>query len=429
MAAIVLLGFSSGLPLYLTSRTLQAWMTVAGVSLRDIGLFSLLSLPYSLKFLWSPAMDGFTLPLLGRRKGWLFATQMALAIAIGAMAFQRPAQALQFVAINAFAIAFLSATQDITIDAYTVDISTVPEVGAASGAKVLGYRIAMIATGAGALVMAARYSWPAVYLTCGLLMLSLSIFCMHVPEPALRDRPGTSMREAVRMPLIDFFVRTGRAGGISILAFIMLYRLGDAMISNMTTSFLLQTGFSQTDIGVIQGGIGLFATIVGVLAGGVVVNKIGIYRSLWVFGILQAGSNLAYLLLAYLGRNYPFMIATIIIENFCTGLGTASLVGFLMTLCNPRFSATQYALLSSLMAVGRDVLAAPSGSIAEKTGWPGFFVISVFAAVPGMALLPYLPQGKAPQEAQEAQGRRQFLLVPLVLLVVPFGFLFNTGPC
>ena len=390
MAAILLLGFSSGLPLYLTSRTLQAWMTVAGVNLTSIGLFSLVGLPYSLKFLWAPLIDRFSFPFLGRRKGWLLATQVALAIAIGAMALRRPAEAMHLLAVNALIIAFLSATQDITVDAYATDICSTAETGAGSGAKVLGYRIAMIAAGAGALVMADLVSWPAVYLMVGILMALLAAFAARVPEPALAERPPSSMREAVRMPWIDFVDRTGKTQAACILAFVALYRLGDAMVGNMTTSFLLQTGFSQSDIGIIQGGVGLFATIVGVLAGGAVISRIGINRSLWVFGILQAASNFAYLVLAYVGRNYALMVATIVIENVCYGLATAALVGFIMSLCNPRFSATQYALLSSVIAAGRDVLAAPSGSIAESTGWPVFFLISVLASAPGLALMPLL---------------------------------------
>ena len=394
MAAILMLGFASGFPLYLTSRTLQAWMTVAGVNLTAIGFFSLVSLPYSLKFLWSPLIDRFGLPFLGRRKGWLFVTQVALAATIAAMIFQRPSQVLQLLAINAFLIAFLSATQDIVIDAYVTDISDASEVGAASGVKVLGYRIAMIATGGGALVIADFMSWQTVYFLMGVLMLILAAISTRVREPVLRDRPPASINEAVRMPLADFFARSGTARGTWILAFILLYRLGDSMINNMTTPFLLQAGFSQTDIGVIQGGVGLLATITGVLAGGLVIARIGINRSLWVFGILQAASNFAYLVLAYVGREYAVMVAAIVIENVCYGLATAALVGFIMSLCNPRFSATQYALLSSLIAVGRDVIASPSGSIAEKLGWPAFFLISIIAAIPGMLLLPlFAPWG------------------------------------
>jgi MFS transporter, PAT family, beta-lactamase induction signal transducer AmpG len=394
MAAVLLLGFSSGLPLYLTSRTLQAWMTVAGVNLTTIGLFSLASLPYSLKFLWSPMIDRFAFPFLGRRKGWLFMTQIALAAAISGMVFAQPPLGLQLLAFNALVIAFISATQDITIDAYATDISNASEVGATSATKVLGYRIAMIATGGGALVMADYVSWQTVYLLVALLMLFLALACTRVHEPVLLERPPSSLREATRMPLLDFFRRTGKTQGACILAFILLYRLGDSMINIMTTPFLLQTGFSQTDIGLVQGGVGLVATIAGVLAGGAVMASIGVNRSLWVFGVLQTASNFAYLFLAYTGQKYLVMIVVIIIENLCYGLATAALVGFIMSLCNPQFSATQYALLSSLVAVARDVVAAPSGSVAQALGWPWFFLISVLAAVPGMALLPFFAPWK-----------------------------------
>ncbi len=388
MAAVMVLGFSSGLPFYLTSRTLQAWMTVAGVNLTAIGFISLLALPYSLKFLWSPLIDRFSFPFLGRRKGWLMVTQLALTVAIGTMAFQDPADALNLLAINAFAIAFLSATQDIIVDAYSVDILDRHEVGAGAGIKVLGYRIAMVLTGAVALILADLISWPAVYGLMAGLMFVMVILSVRAPEPKLFEPAPAHLKEAVRMPFLEFFQRAGTGRGVLILVFLVIYRLGDSMIGNMTTSFLLQTGFTQTDIGAIQGGVGLFASIVGILIGGAVLSQIGINRSLWVFGGLQAGSNFAYLLLANNGRNYPLMVVTIVIENVCYGLATAALVGFLMSLCDPRFSATQYALLSSVMSAGRDVLASPAGSIADITGWPLFFLITIFAALPALAMLP-----------------------------------------
>jgi MFS transporter, PAT family, beta-lactamase induction signal transducer AmpG len=389
MAAILVLGFSSGLPLYLTSRTLQAWMTVAGVDLTTIGLFSLVGLPYSLKFLWSPLIDRFSFPFLGRRKGWLFTTQAALAAGTALMFFAQPPSALRFVAITALVIAFLSATQDITIDAYTTDISETSEVGASSGAKILGYRVALIATGGGTLILADYFSWQLVYLIAALLMLALAVVCTRVAEPTFHEKPPSSLRDAAYMPLVDFFKRTGASQGACILAFVLLYRLGDSMINNMTTPFLLQTGFSKTDVGVMQGAVGIIATIAGVLAGGAAISSVGINRSLWIFGVLQGASNLVYLVLAYAGRQYAVMAIAIVVENVCYGLATAALVGFVMSLCNPRFSATQYALLSSLIAVGRDVIAAPSGSIAQHFGWPAFFVVSIVAALPGMMLLPF----------------------------------------
>ena len=388
MVALLLLGFSSGLPLFLTSKTLQAWMTVERVDLGAIGLFSLVSLPYSLKFIWSPLLDRFVPPFLGRRRGWLVLTQGGLLLAIAAMALQRPSQALQLLAINALLIAFFSASQDIAFDAYRTDVLEQREMGAGAAVAVLGYRIALIVTGSLALILADRIPWSTVYLLMSALMVIGLCASLWAPEPRQQERPPTSLADAVSLPFIEFFQRSGLLRGVLILLFIVLYKLGDALANNMSTPFLLQTGFSQTDIGAIQGGMGLLATIVGTLAGGAILSKIGIHRSLWVFGALQAVSNLAYFLLAQIGKNYSFLVLTINIENFCAGLGTAAFVAFLMNLCNQRFSATQYALLSSLMAVSRDILVAPAGSLAKATGWPLFFLISIVAAVPGLLLLP-----------------------------------------
>lgn len=388
MAALLLLGVSSGLPLFLTSKTLQAWMTVEKVNLAAIGLFSLVGLPYSLKFLWAPLLDRFTLPFLGRRRGWLIVIQSALLVAIALMALQKPATALQLLAVNALAIAFLSATQDIAADAYRADVLEKREMGAGAAVFVLGYRIALLATGSLALILADRIPWSTVYLLMSGVMVIGLIGTMTAPEPEERDRPPASLADAVLLPFGEFFQRLGLLQGVLILVFIVLYKLGDALVNNMSTPFLLQTGFTQTDIGAIQGGMGLIATIVGALAGGAILSKIGINRSLWFFGGLQAVSNLTYFIQATLGRDYRFMILTINVENFCAGLGTAAFVAFLMSLCNQRFSATQYALLSSLMAVSRDILVAPAGRLVEITGWPLFFLISIAAALPGLLLLP-----------------------------------------
>jgi PAT family beta-lactamase induction signal transducer AmpG len=388
MAALLLLGFSSGLPLWLTSKTLQAWMTVEGVNLRSIGLFSLVGLPYSLKFIWSPLLDRFVPPFLGRRRGWLVLTQGALLLAIAAMALQQPRQALQFLAINALFIAFFSATQDIAADAYRTDVLEEREMGAGAAVFVLGYRVALLATGAWALILADQIPWPTVYLLMSLLMAVGLLSSFWAPEPSEQERPPESLSDAVVLPFAEFFQRSGFLRAMFILVFIVLYKLGDALVNNMSIPFLLKTGFTQRDIGWIQGGMGLVATIIGTLAGGAILSKIGINRSLWVFGALQAVSNLAYFVLAQVGKSYPFLVLTINIENFCAGLGTAAFVAFLMSLCNQRFSATQYALLSSLMAVSRDILVAPAGGLAEATGWSLFFLLSIVAAIPGLLLLP-----------------------------------------
>ncbi|WP_448562731.1 AmpG family muropeptide MFS transporter [Trichothermofontia sp.] len=388
MSALLCLGVASGLPLFLTSRTLQAWMKVEGVNLAAIGLFSLVGLPYSLKFFWSPLLDRFSPPFLGRRRGWLAITQVCLLVAIALMTLQRPGQALQLLAINALAIACFSATQDIAADAYRTDVLEPLEMGAGAAVFVLGYRIALLITGSLALILADQLSWPTVYLLMAVLMLLGIVATGWAPEPANPGQPPASLTQAIVLPFQEFCQRLGGLRTLLVLLFIVLFKLGDALVNNMATPFLLEVGFSQTDIGAIQGGIGLVATIVGTLVGGGLLSQLGINRSLWLFGGLQALSNFTYLGLSLLGKNYAFMVLTINIENFCAGLGTAAFVAFLMSLCNHRFSATQYALLSSLMAVSRDILVAPAGWVATQISWPLFFALSVVMALPGLMLLP-----------------------------------------
>ncbi len=385
---ILLLGFSSGLPLFLTSTTLQAWMTKEGVSLTSIGLFSLVALPYSLKFLWSPLLDRYVPPFMGRRRGWLVITQIALMIAISCMFFQQPKQALQLLAVNAIVIAFFSASQDIAFDAYRTDVLEEAEMGAGAAITVLGYRLALVLTGSLALILADRLPWSVVYLFMAALMLVGLVSTFFAPEPTKPVHTPESLVDAIVLPFTDFFQSHGVSLGVVSLLFITLYKFGDAVLNNMSTPFLLQTGFSQTDLGVIRGGMGLIATLVGTLVGGSVMSKLGIYKSLWIFGGLQCLSNLGYLAIAFFGKNYDLLVLSINIENFCGGMGTAAYVAYLMSLCNPSFTATQYALLSSLMAVSRDILIAPAGKIAELTGWTNFMIISIVAAIPGLLLLP-----------------------------------------
>jgi MFS transporter, PAT family, beta-lactamase induction signal transducer AmpG len=391
MAALLLLGFSSGMPLFLvgTGKAFQAWMTKEGVDLGTIGLFSLVGLPYSLKFLWSPLLDRFALPFLGRRRGWLIAIQVALLVAIALMSLQQPKQALQLLAINAVLVAFLSATQDIVADAYRTDVLEQLEMGAGAAVFVLGYRVALLVTGALALILADRIPWTSVYLLMAACMAVGILGTLFAPEPKEIIRPPESLAEAVILPFGEFFQRKGVVQAVLILLFIVLYKFGDGFLAIMSTPFLLKTGFTQTDIGAITGGVGLIATIMGTLVGGSLMSKLGINRSLWIFGGLQALSNVSYFMLAQVGKNYQALLITINVENFCGGLGTAAFVAFMMSLCNQRFSATQYALLSSFMAVSRDILVSPAGSVAKSTGWPLFFLISIFAALPGLALLPF----------------------------------------
>ena len=423
MAAILLLGVASGLPYALMDDAFRGWMTKAQLDLRTIGWFSLVSLPYSLKFLWSPFLDRFAPPHLGRRRGWIVIGQLGLMVAIASLAVQMsaiaqgpsptPTLVLQGVALIALVITFLSATQDIAIDAYRTDVLEEREMGAGAATYVLGYRIAILMTGAMAFILADRITWPWVYgIMAGLMGLGVLI-SLWAPEPIRAVHPPDSLEQAVVLPFVEFFNRMGGQRAIAVLLFILLYKLGDNLTAKMAIPFLGDQGlgFSDTDIGAIRQGLGLVATIVGTLAGGAALSQLGINRSLWIFGGLQALSNLGYLILAIVGKNYLVMVLAINVENFCAGLGTAGFVGFLMSLCNPRFSATQFALLSSLMAVGRDLIAGPaSGEIAQRLqqfvqnnpslaampalggatqqGWPLFFLITLIAALPGLLLLP-----------------------------------------
>ena len=388
MAALLVLGFSSGMPLFLTSKTLQAWMTVENVDLGTIGMMSLVALPYSLKFIWAPLLDRYIPPLFGRRRGWIFIAQVLLMLSIIWMSFHDPRRGLQMVALNAILIAFFSATQDVAVDAYRTDVLDDHEMGAGAAVWVLGYRIALLITGGLAFFLADKMSWPTVYLLMGLLMIGGMIGTWRAPEPLLQGSPPRTLGEAVRLPFQEFFQRAGMMRAVLILLFIVVYKLPEYLAQNMATPFLLQIGFSQSEVGAAQGVIGLIATIVGTFAGGAAVAKIGINRSLWSFAILGAAANLMFYLLAIVGKNHALLLAAVIVENFCLGLVNGVFVAFLMSMCNPQYSATQFALLSSLMAASRDILVSPAGKVAEVTGWPTFFLIALATVLPGLLLLP-----------------------------------------
>lgn len=392
MLALLGLGFSSGLPLALTGGTLQAWMAAEKVDLSLIGVFSLVGLPYTLKILWSPLMDRFSLPWLGRRRGWILLAQLFLVIGIGLLGLTQPAAFPWLVAFLAFMVAFFSASQDIVVDAYRADVLPSKELGAGAAASVIGYRLAMLVSGALALILSDHLPWSQVYgLMAALMFLSLA-FTFWSPEPEEKAIPPKSLKAAVWEPLASYF---RRSGAVEMLLFIMVFKLGDAIAGAMTTPFLLDIGFSRTDVGTVNKGFGLISTILGTLAGGAIIARLGINRSLWIFGFLQALSNLTFTLVALLGKNYPAMIAAIGIENICGGMGTAAFVAFLMSLCDKRFTATQYALLSSLMAMSRVLAGVPTGFMAKGLGWPLFFAVSVLGAVPGIFLLTRFAPWKA----------------------------------
>jgi MFS transporter, PAT family, beta-lactamase induction signal transducer AmpG len=400
MAALLLLGFGSGMPLFLTSKTLQAWMSVEGVDLGTVGRVSMLSLPYSLKFLWAPLLDRYVPPFLGRRRGWLLITQLLLGLLIAAMSLHDPREALFILFVNAVLIAFFSATQDIAVDAYRVDVLSDRELGAGAGVTVLGYRIAMILTGGFALVMADKMPWSVVYALMGLAMLIGVAGTFLAPEPVLREGPPATLASAVVQPWLDFTRRTGVTLAGVILLFIVLYSLSDRLVQNMANPFLLERGYTLTEIGAITQALGLAATIVGVMAGGAFIARLGINRSLWVLAFVQMGSNLAYYVLALREKDLTLLTAAILVENFSGGLVTAGFVAFMMSLCSRQFSATQYALLSSFMAFARDFVAGFAGDIAKVTGWPQFFLITIAAGVPALLLLPYI----APWNRESPRG-------------------------
>ncbi len=411
MAILLFFGFSSGLPFYLTSKTLQAWMTTAHVDLATIGFFSLVTLPYSLKFVWAPVMDRYVPPFLGRRRGWVLITQILLLISIAAMSLHDPQRGLEMLAINAIAIAFFSASQDISLDAYRTDVLQDREMGAGAAVFVLGYRIAMISTGALAFFLADRIQWPAVYVVLSTLLVVGIATTFVAPEPVLSDAPPKTLVEAVVLPFADFFQRVGPRALLVIL-FIVVYKYSDSLAGSMTTPFLLQAGFSQSEVGAVFLGVGVIATIAGVIVGGAVMGKVGINRALWIFVVFQGLSNLTYYGLSLSGKSHGFMVAAIITENFGLGLVSAGMTAYIMEMCNKRFTATQFALLSSLMAASRDILVAPAGKLVESMGWPGFFLLTVAMAIPPLLLLPFIapwsrdvPIGAAPHTGETVPAK------------------------
>ncbi len=395
LAVILLLAFSSGLPLALTSGTLQAWMTVDGVDLSTIGLFTLVGVPYTWKFLWAPTMDRFVPPLLGRRRGWLVVTQAALAAGIAAMAMLSPRADLGALAALALFVAFASASQDIVFDAYRADVASQQQRGIAAGLTVVGYRTAMLVSGALALVLVAGgasfagLGWRNTYLVMAALMAMGIAATLAGREPPLAAPAPRTLREAFVEPLREFFSRPDASW---LLLLLVLYKLGDAFAGSLTTAFLLRGAhFSLEDVGFVNKGMGLAATIAGAVFGGTLMVRLGLYRALLAFGILQAVSNLAYMALALAGKSYALMVLAVGAENLCGGMGTAAFVALLMALCDHRYTAAQYALLSALAAFGRVYVGPAAGFATDPRylglGWSTFFLLTFLVALPGLALL------------------------------------------
>jgi PAT family beta-lactamase induction signal transducer AmpG len=410
---VLVLGFSSGLPLALSGSTLLVWMREAGVDLGAIGLFALVGTPYTLKFLWAPVVDALHVPLLtrrlGRRRGWLVLSQVLMMIAIALMAMADPARAPWFTALGALLVAVTSATQDIVIDAFRVETLPPEEQAAGMAAYVAAYRVGMLVSTAGALFLVSGFellgaakpsAWMGGYLAMAAMVAIGLIAALAATEPEQSARadaagggrdPFTRVLAAAKGAFGAFLARRDAWAA---LAFIVLYKFCDAFAGTMTAPFVIDLGFSRTDYAAIVKGVGLAATLIGGFAGGLVARRLSLAAALWLGGVLQAVSNLVFAGLAYAGTSYAALTVAIIAENFTGAIGTVIFVAYLSALCdNPLHTATQYALLTALSAVGRTYLSAGAGFAAAATGWPVFFMLSTATALPAFALLVWL-QGR-----------------------------------
>ncbi len=396
------LGFASGLPLALTSGTLQAWLTVVGFDLKTIGIFTLVGLPYALKFLWAPLMDRVVPPWLGRRRGWMLMMQFGVALGLAAMAVTGPGDRPEILGMLALVVAFFSASLDIVFDAYRTDLLLRPERGFGAAVWVNGYRCALLLASAGALLLADHIGWQNTYLLLAALMATGVVTILVSPEPHEPTAAPASLAEAVGGPLKELFARPGVLG---LLALIVLYKVGDAVAASLQTAFLIGgMGFSVSEVGYVKG-LGLVATLIGALAGGVAMAKLGMVRSLLLFGVLQAVSNLGFMWLAWMGKSYAALTTSILVENLTGGMGTAAFVALIMSLCDHRYTATQFALLSSLEALGRVFSGRPSADLVELVGWTQFFFWSFLIALPGIWLVWALRVQLHQEAGRDAQAR------------------------
>ena len=384
MLMLLGLGISSGLPLLLTGSTLKYWMKEAQVDLTVIGIFALVGLPYTLKFVWAPLMDRYTLPFLGRRRGWIALTQVGVALGLCGLAGSNPLAAPWATAAAAFVVAFLAASQDIAIDAYRREILTDEEQGLGASLGVNGYRIGMLIAGGGALALADQLSWQHVYFCMAGIMVIMVGITLLSPEPEASAKAPRTLTEAVVQPFVEYF---RRPGAIEILIFILLYKIGDSMASDMFSPFYVDMGFEKLQIAAIAKGFGFAATILGGLLGGIVMLRLGVFRSLWIFGILQAVSTFGFSVQALYGNSLALLTGVIAFENLSSGMGTAAYAGYMAALCDRRYTATQYALLSSLMGVPRVFLGSSSGYLAKHMGWSTYFLFCTVIAIPGLLFL------------------------------------------
>ena len=408
LLSVLFMGFSSGLPLPLTFATLSYWLAEAGVSRTDIGLFVLVGFSYNYKFLWSPFIDRLRIPLLtrllGRRRSWALLLQALLMVAIVLLGYTDPRTELARTALLAVLVAFLSASQDIVIDAYRIELLKPEEQGAGAAATQWGYRIGLLAAGAGAFYAADFGGWPLAYTVMALLMGVGMAAVLLTPEPGIsvvRLKPGESwLRIFILQPFIDFIERSGGRHALVILLFIVLYKLGEAMAGVMANPLYQQLGFTKIEVANIAKLVGFFATLAGVAFGGLVVARLGLYRALLIGGLAQMLSNLMYVAQVFAGHDLRMLAVSIFTENFTNGMGSAAFVAYLSNLCSVAFTATQYALFSSLAAVPTRLLSAPAGHLADLLDWVSFFLLTTVAALPGLFVLLWLMRSKTGASAK-----------------------------
>jgi PAT family beta-lactamase induction signal transducer AmpG len=383
----ITLGFSSGLPLFILINLLTAWLKTEGVDLKAIGLFALVGFPYTWKFVWSPLMDRFSMPFLGRRRGWMLVTQLCLLAVIMLMGQLSPQTDLILIVWLCGTMAFASASQDIVVDAYRREMLTDNQQAPGIAIFVNAYKFATLVPGSLSLILSDHFNWDTVFFFTGLFMLPGIITTLLIKEPQSYGAPPKNIREAVVLPFKEFIHRKGVKHALLILSFIFLYKLGDSMATALQTPFFMDLGFTRTEIGVVAKSSGLWASLAGGIVGAYWLMKTGINRGLWIFGILQAVAILGFAILAKMGLSLWMLGIVMAADTFAIGLGTAAFTAYIATTTDPRYTATQFALFTSLAMVPRTFFNAITGYIVEQTGWFGFFIVCFLLAIPGMLLL------------------------------------------
>lgn len=404
MLTCIFLGFSSGMPLFVLISLVPAWLRSNHVDLATIGLFALVGLPYTWKFVWSPLMDRFKLPFLGRRRGWAVLTQLGLLLSIGVLGQFDPSTSLGPIVWIVFAVALFSASQDIVLDAYRRELLADDELGTGTSFWINAYRLSGLVPGSLALILADQLPWTAVFWITGLFMLVGIITTLTIKEVSDDALAPRTLREAVIDPFVEFFSRDGIVAGLAILAFLFLYKLGDNMATALATPFYLDMGYSKTEIGTVAKFAGLWAVIAGATIGGLVMLKLSINRALWLFGFVQMFTILPFIWLSQAGHTLMGLFVVVSGEYLAVGLGSVALTAFMARETSKAFTATQFALFSSLIAVPRTFANASTGFIVEAVGWTQFFVICTIAAIPGMLLLLKVAPWTEKEEKKEAQS-------------------------